>query len=266
MSAQGPSLLVIVRHAESQRNEAKKDHIHFPDEAARAKVKGIPDHHIPLTPEGWRQSEAVGRLLRQQFGRFDGVYHSGYLRTIQTTEGILSAYPAAERRRMAVRAHVFIRERDSGYTYDMTTAEVEDAFPWITEYWDTFGGFFARPVGGESLAQVVERVHLFLNILARDHAGQKVLIVTHVGTLRCFRFLLEQWSYDQALAWLPGTKPGNCGIAVYVTDRSTHRLRLRDYTPTVFAAESRPDSAAPHSLRDSVNGAPTPARLSRHEC
>lgn len=253
-----PALVVIVRHAESQRNHAKKGQVYFPDEAARAAVKGIPDHHIPLTPEGGRQAAAIGRLLKTQFGRFDCVYHSGYVRTVQTTHGILSAYEDAERERMDVRAHVFIRERDPGYTYDMITAEVERAFPWLKEYWTTFGGFFARPIGGESLAQVVERVHLFLNVLSREHAGQKILIVTHVGTLRCFRFLLEQWSYDHALAWLPGTKPGNCGLAVYGYDHAADRLVLREYRPTVFAGAPRPEAVTPSRLRRPGPGAPAP--------
>ena len=53
----------------------------------------------------------------------------------------------------------------------------------------------ARPPGGESLADVVARVHTFLGTLFRDRGGQKILVVTHGGTIRCFRFLLERWGY-----------------------------------------------------------------------
>ena len=35
-----------------------------------------------------------------------------------------------------------------------TKEEAEKSFPWLREYWETFGGFFARPPGGESLADV----------------------------------------------------------------------------------------------------------------
>ena len=42
----------------------------------------------------------------------------------------------------------------------------------------------ARPPGGESIAQVVERVHSFIDILIRDRAGERVLVITHGGTLR----------------------------------------------------------------------------------
>jgi len=224
-----PSLLVLVRHAESERNFAKKGSVYFADEEARATVKGIPDHKIPLTPEGRKQSRRVGKHLKQGFGIFDYVYHSGYFRAEQTVEGLLAAYSPAERKRARVSPHLFIRERDPGFTYDMTQAEAERAFPWLKTYWKTFGGFFAKPPGGESLAQVAERVYLFLNMLFRDRAGKKILVVTHGGTLRCFRFLLERWSYDQALAWPPDQKPANCGVTVYHYKEKQKRLTLEAY-------------------------------------
>ncbi len=55
-----PSLLVIVRHAESKRSEAKQDNVFFADDAARAMVRGVPDHKNPLTAVGVRQAEATG--------------------------------------------------------------------------------------------------------------------------------------------------------------------------------------------------------------
>ena len=70
---------------------------------------------------------------------------------------------------MRVRHHLFIRERDGGHTYDMTDAEASTAFPWLQDYWATFGPFFSRPPGGESLAQVCERVYAFLQKLARTN-------------------------------------------------------------------------------------------------
>ena len=98
---------------------------------------------------------------------------------------------------MLVRHHLFLRERDAGWTYDMTTTEAEAAFPWLQGYWDTFGRFFARPPGGESLAEVAARVYLFLGMLFRDRPQQRILVVSHAGTLRVFRYLLERWSHDE---------------------------------------------------------------------
>lgn len=70
----------------------------------------------------------------------------------------------------------------------MTTTEAEAAFPWLQGYWDTFGRFFARPPGGESLAEVATRVYLFLGMLFRDRPQQRILVVSHAGTLRVFRY------------------------------------------------------------------------------
>jgi broad specificity phosphatase PhoE len=198
MPASPPALLVLVRHGESVRNVAKRANRFFLDDEARKHVRGIPDHRIPLSDEGRRQAIEAGRALRERFGPFDQVYHSGYLRTVDTTKHLLDAYPPDERARIRVRHHLFIRERDPGYAYDMTDAEATAAFPWLQDYWTTFGPFFARPPGGESLAQVCERVYTFLQKLSRTMGGKRVLIVTHAGTIWCIRYVLERWTYDEA--------------------------------------------------------------------
>lgn len=224
-----PSLLVFIRHAESVRNEAKKGSIYFADDESRRGIEGTPDHLIPLTENGLRQAALTGPELRRRFGTPAYLYHSGYTRAVQTADGILNAYTARERTRIEVRQHIFIRERDPGYAYDMTGEEVAANFPFMDKYWKTFGGFFARPVGGESLAQMTERAYMFLNMLFRDRAGQKVFVVTHGGTLRCFRFLLERWNYEQALRWAPGESPKNCGLTVYKYDKTQGRLILQEH-------------------------------------
>lgn len=144
-----PALLVIIRHAESLRNQAKKGAVYFADEEAREKVKGVPDHLIGITVEGALQAQQTGVALFQRFGAPDYVYGSGYTRVNQTRDEILKGCPEEARALIKVRDNAFLRERDPGYTYDMTEAEVDAAFPWLAEYWKTFGGFFARPPGGE---------------------------------------------------------------------------------------------------------------------
>ena len=224
-----PKLLVLVRHAESARNKAKKGETYFADDAARRTVKGVPDYKIPITPDGAMHAQVTGQAIRERFGTFDYIYHSGYTRTIDTTNEILKAYTKEERRAMKVRQNTFIRERDPGFTYDMTETEAETAFPWLAEYWQTFGGFFSHPPGGESLAMVVQRVYLFLGMLFRDRPDQKIMVVTHGGTLRCFRYLLEKWGYDEALSWPQGEGPGNCSVTTYVYNDEVQRLELVEY-------------------------------------
>mgnify|MGYP001610334537 FL=1 len=92
-----PNLLVVIRHAESARNDAKKGSVYFADDAARERVRGIPDHKVPITPLGVRQSIRTGIALRERFGIPDYLYHSGYLRTMHTAKLILDAYTPNER-------------------------------------------------------------------------------------------------------------------------------------------------------------------------
>ena len=223
-----PALLILVRHGESARNVAKKHNRFFLDDESRKAVQGIADWQVPLTDTGHRQSADTGRVLRERFGAFDHVYHSGYRRTEETATGILSAYSEAERAAMRVHANPFIRERDNGYTYDMTTAEAENAFPWLQGYWDTAGPWFGRPPGGESLADVAERVYLFLNMLFRDRAGCRVLVVTHGGTMRAFRFVLDRWTFADVPTLLDRYRTPNCGVTTYWYDPAAGRLRLDD--------------------------------------
>ena len=183
-----PRQLVLVRHAQSARNEIKAGSTYFVDAEQREPIKGVPDHDIPLTSRGIDQAKQTGIEIRNRFGIFDYIYHSGYKRTEDAARYILEAYSPDEREIIKVRHNPFIREIYSGYAYDMTTVEAESAFPWLREYWDTFGGFMARPPGGESLADVTNRVYTFLGTLFRDRVNQNVLVVTHGGTLSASGF------------------------------------------------------------------------------
>lgn len=229
-----PAQLILIRHGESERNKAKRGSTYFADEYAREKIRGIPDHKISLTGEGIRQAKETGIHLQRMYGLPDYIYHSGYVRTEQTTEAIFYAFSWEQRKKINIRMNHFVRERDPGYTYDMTTEEAESRFPWMKEHWETFGGFFSRPEGGESLSDVTQRVYIFLNTLFRDRAGKKVWVVTHGGTLRSFRFLLERWTYDQALHWPEGQSPKNCGVTVYNFGSEEKRLVLQEYNTTYW--------------------------------
>lgn len=223
-----PALLVLVRHGQSERNVAKKHNRFYLDDEARKAVRGIPDHRIRLTPEGRLQASRTGIALRDRFSTFDVVFHSGYTRTAETAEHILAAWPLPERDAIVTRHHLFIRERDAGHAYDMTDAEAGRAFPWLQDYWLTSGPFFARPPGGESLADVCARVHAFLQKVARTLAGRRILVVTHGGTTWCFRYVLERWSYEEAERRFTTERNPNCAVTTYERDQTSGRLRLME--------------------------------------
>jgi probable phosphoglycerate mutase len=231
-----PSLLALMRHGESQRNIAKGDRTYFPDSESRRSVRGIADPDVELTAEGRRQALLTGRGLRARFGSFDAVIHSGYRRTRETAQLLLQAWPPEELRGVEVRHDLFIRERDAGYAFEMTAEEAQRAFPWLAEYWRTTGSFFARPPGGESLAQVCERVYLFLDRLYRDRAGQRILVISHAATLRAFRFLLERWTYEEAAERFQAELSPNCGVTVYAFDAGAGELVLQELHSMYWAS------------------------------
>lgn len=189
-----------------------------------------PITRTPLTPRGRAQASQTGIALHQTFGPFDYAYHSGYRPTRETLEHLLNAYSEEERARIPVRHHLFLRERDTGYTFDMTTAEAEAAFPWLQGYWDTYGPIFGRPPGGESLADVAKRVYLFLSMLFRDRAGRRVLVVTHGGTLWMFRMLLERWTWEETEERFRTGSVPQCSVTDYRFEPQSRRLVLRDLT------------------------------------
>jgi 2,3-bisphosphoglycerate-dependent phosphoglycerate mutase len=63
-----PALLVLVRHAESARNQAKKGSVYFADDAARRVVRGVSEQSVELTPAGHEQAAQTGVAIRERFG------------------------------------------------------------------------------------------------------------------------------------------------------------------------------------------------------
>lgn len=208
-----PKRLILIRHAQSLRNKAKDGSVYFPNDQSREEVKGIADHDIPLTALGHEQAVLAGIYLRDKFGAPDFIYDSYYLRTRQTKDGILSAFTPEEKALIEQRSSISLRERDPGYTYDMTTHEALETFPFNDSHYNTFKGFFSRPIGGESLADVAEKRTLpFLEKTYRDRDDQTVWFICHGGTIRCLRMNIEHFS-----PWEFVEKPGpnNVGITVY---------------------------------------------------
>ena len=230
-----------MRHAESERNVAKKGNRFFLDDETRKSVRGVADHKTALTARGILQASRTGVALRRDYGLFDHAYHSGYRRTRETLQHLLSAYADDERTRIQLRHHLFLRERDTGYTFDMTTAEAEAAFPWLQPYWDTYGPIFGRPPGGESLADVAKRAYLFLGMLFRRCGGQRVLVVTHGGTLWMFRMLLECWSWEEAEERFRSGSVPQCSVTDYAYDAGAGRLVLRDLTRVFWRDDDLPE-------------------------
>ncbi len=211
---QRPALLVLVRHGHSLMNFAKRGNIYLPDCEALELVQAMADQDIPLTDLGEQQAAMTGQVLRERFGRFDVVYDSGYVRTVATRECVFHAYSQDELARLKIRQSDRLRERDPGYTFHMTTEQADQMFPWLADYFKKFGYFFARPVGGESQAQVCDRLYTFIGTLFAQRAGQKVVMFTHGGTIRAIRYNLEKWTAADYLADVARGGYDNCSLTI----------------------------------------------------
>lgn len=190
-------------------------------------AEGVPDHLVPLTEKGHTQALATGVGLREKYGVLDVIYHSGYLRAKQTTEDVLKAYSEEERKKIKIREHARLRERESGYKFFMAEGQMDKLMPYYRGYFNTVGPFFASPPGGESHCQVCERVDPMIHEIFELRDKLKVACIVHSGTKRALRYNLEKWTREKYEAEYAknGSTP-NCGVTEYNFNPTNGRLEL----------------------------------------
>jgi broad specificity phosphatase PhoE len=206
--------LVIVRHAESERNLWK--------EIATAKgefVYGgkLRDMDVPLTPKGEQQAIATGRHLGAQF-RFDRAFVSPFRRTIETARLMTAHFPYP----LEVIEEERLREIDFGIFDGLTKHGIAHFHPEEQERRAKLGKYHHRPPGGENYPDVTLRVHSFLGTLTREGPGKSVLLVCHSVVVLILRKLLERLSEQQLLAIDAdkGREVRNCSVTHYEFDPS----------------------------------------------
>ncbi len=187
----------LVRHGQSRANVGEVD------------AKDVGDHTICLTEHGEAQARATGEALGKNY--LDGalVYASPYQRTRQTLSCIVAG---AGLKQGSVRSYEDPRLREVEHGYAEWDAQQTRR--------RTHGWFYYRFEGGESPADCFDRTSSFLESLMRQverKAANRVLIVTHGLTIRCFvmRFLhLSVEQFDEL------ANPNNCDI-ITLAEKST---------------------------------------------
>jgi probable phosphoglycerate mutase len=210
-----PAELVLVRHGESTGNladaRAHAEHAEVVDLEAR-------DADIPLSPLGQRQAAAVGRWLAGDGGAPQPpqvVLCSPYLRARSTAESVVAALADAGTRLPPLRTDERLRERDLGWWDGLTGAGVRARYPEESQRRDRLGKFYYRPPGGESWCDVALRMRSMLSSLREEHAGQRVLLVTHQAVIMNMRLVLEGLEEADVLH-LDGIEPlANCSVTAY---------------------------------------------------
>lgn len=145
---------------------------------------------VPLSTKGRELAQELGERRRGE--RIDAVFCSDLQRAVETAE---IAFGAAA----AVYPDDRLREYDygtmTGVPSDLIHAErprrVDAPFP-----------------EGESLRDVAQRVRAFLDDIARDWDGKRVVVIGHRATLLAFEHLLGGVTLEEAAAapfrWQPG--------------------------------------------------------------
>lgn len=130
----------------------------------------------PLTAYGQRQLDALAARLKRI--PFTVAIVSPAPRTQQTAQAVL-----AGRRGMTVRLDGRWAETDHGRWEGLTYKEVLARYPdEARARWSQ--GINGRAQGGESLAEAYARVAEAWRMLLRDHAGGRVLVVTHATPIQ----------------------------------------------------------------------------------
>jgi broad specificity phosphatase PhoE len=150
--------ILLARHGESDWNRTKR-------------WQGFADR--PLTDLGRRQAMELAARLEET--ELDAVYSSDLQRARETAEIV------ARSKRLDVQTVRDLREVDVGSWSGLTRAEAEARYPeayarWLqgNEGWDD----------GETYDELGERVVRAVKRIAKEHDGQRVLIVAHGGTIR----------------------------------------------------------------------------------
>jgi probable phosphoglycerate mutase len=121
----------------------------------------------PLNDTGRTQARALRDQLQET--PFDAVYSSDLQRAHETAEIVAAPH------HVPVIADEGLREIDVGAWSGLTRAEQEARFPGVE-----------RP-DGETREQHLARVLVAVERIARDHPGERLLIVSHGGTMRALR-------------------------------------------------------------------------------
>ncbi|MBK6864767.1 MAG: histidine phosphatase family protein [Ideonella sp.] len=182
--------LILIRHGETDWN-------------VQGRFQGQID--VPLNAMGLRQAALMAERMARE--RVDVFYCSDLLRTRQT------AAPAAARLALGAVPDAALREQHFGVLEGLSFDEVKARHPDELAAWLRHDPDYALP-GGESVRSFHARVLAAVRVLAAQHAGLRLAIVTHGGVLDMI--------YRTVHA-LPLVGPRTCPIP----NAGLNRLRLR---------------------------------------
>ncbi|MDX3384457.1 bifunctional RNase H/acid phosphatase [Streptomyces niveiscabiei] len=158
-----PATLVLLRHGETPLTPEKR-------------FSGSGGSDPSLSPVGREQAARVAEALARR-GTIEVIVASPLARTRETAEAV------AGRLGLDVAVDDGLRETDFGAWEGLTFREVRERHPEDMAAW--LGDPEARPTGGgESFAEVAERIAATRDRLTSAYAGRTVLVVSHVTPIK----------------------------------------------------------------------------------
>jgi len=161
--------LFLVRHGETELNSSER-------------YWGRTD--VALNADGLRQAERLRERLAGE--KIDAIYSSHLKRAMVTAQTIASAH------QLEVVICPELREIDFGQLEGLTFNEINQLYPEIVRRWFEGSSQLVYP-GGESLAELEERVRRFRSRLDKHSEKESILVVAHNGVLRTLICQLLGW-------------------------------------------------------------------------
>ena len=132
---------------------------------------------VPLNEQGRAQAHAAGRVFANDGVRFDRVIVSGLPRTVETAQGVL----AQTGQDVALEIWPDLVEIRGGKLASIADADLQEAF---TGAFEGVVPEHRRFLNGESIGELMDRVHPALDRLRQDGNWDTALMVLHGGVNR----------------------------------------------------------------------------------
>jgi len=244
-----PDVLWLVRHGESAGNVAREAALLAGDHVIDLEVRDV---DVPLSPLGEQQSMALGRWFAAmpEDERPTVILTSPYMRA-RNTAAIVAHAAGLRDDAYSLVVDERLREKEFGILDRLTKVGIEACHPEQAEFRRLLGKFYHRPPGGESWCDVILRLRSAIEMISREHCGERVLLVCHSVVVLCMRYLLEHMTEEQILAIDRAEEIANCSVTLYRYDenarpRGVMRLELFNFVAPLEEAgapvTSKPDA------------------------
>lgn len=139
--------------------------------------KPVPPESVPLNAAGRAQASAAGRVFAEHGVKFDRVIVSGLPRTVETANHVL----AETGQSIELERWPAFEEIRGGKLSSIPDAELRSAF---TAAFEGVAPEHLRFLGGETVGELLDRIHPAVDQLRADRDWDTVLLVLHGGVNR----------------------------------------------------------------------------------